>query len=486
MAALDGVIRKHPKHSVARDARLAKLETALESARTDRSLVLRLAGDYVKGQPKASRASALHSVARMLLDAGVHLDRAERWAAKAFESYQQKNFYEEMRAQARKAKRPEPSEAELQARFEDVRNAPRETLGLIRLARGQQTGGRRLLEECLKIDLGRSRAAEALAALHDKQGEEQKALEYLYLAQLSGRIRAESRARLERLHRKLHGGSLDGLETALDRVYREKFAPPLHVEPYPAESRSGRAVLAEVFTGAGCPPCAAADIAFDLVMERYRPADVIVAMYHQHIPRPDPMTNPESVARFRWYERGGVPAYAIDGKVDGGGGPRSTAPATYAKVNGAIEKRLAIKPQAALRLEASERNGVVEARIAVESAAPAVKAAKLHVLLAEKQLRYTGENGIRFHPMVVRSHKARPVDLSATWQHSERFDAAELSAQWSAYLDEYQRTGRDEPFEFRAKLHSIDPSQVVVVAFLQDEETKEVLQAAFADPHASR
>jgi len=28
---------------------------------------------------------------------------------------------------------------------------------------------------------------------------------------------------------------------------------------------------------------------------------------------------------------------------------------------------------------------------------------KLHIVLAEEKIRYTGENGIRFHPMVVRS-----------------------------------------------------------------------------------
>ena len=70
----------------------------------------------------------------------------------------------------------------------------------------------------------------------------------------------------------------------------------MKVEEYhPTEKRSDRLVLAEVFTGAGCPPCVGADLAFDAAMERYSPKDVAVVMYHEHVPRPDPMTNPDTI-----------------------------------------------------------------------------------------------------------------------------------------------------------------------------------------------
>ena len=65
-------------------------------------------------------------------------------------------------------------------------------------------------------------------------------------------------------------------------------------------------VLGEVFTGSGCPPCAAADVAFDAAMERYSRKDLAVVMYHVHVPRPDPMTTNETSARSKNY---GVPAY---------------------------------------------------------------------------------------------------------------------------------------------------------------------------------
>ena len=61
--------------------------------------------------------------------------------------------------------------------------------------------------------------------------------------------------------------SLDGLRATLDERY-ERSAPRLHVSPWvPAKSRTGRTVVAELFTGAGCPPCVAADIAFEAALE---------------------------------------------------------------------------------------------------------------------------------------------------------------------------------------------------------------------------
>jgi len=49
----------------------------------------------------------------------------------------------------------------------------------------------------------------------------------------------------------------------LDERYAQsvtKVHAPAYVRP---KGRTGRMVLAELFTGAGCPPCVGADLAFD-------------------------------------------------------------------------------------------------------------------------------------------------------------------------------------------------------------------------------
>ena len=46
-------------------------------------------------------------------------------------------------------------------------------------------------------------------------------------------------------------------------------------------AKNDRAVLVELFTGSQCPPCVAADLAFDTLAKTYKPADAILLEYHQ-------------------------------------------------------------------------------------------------------------------------------------------------------------------------------------------------------------
>ena len=75
----------------------------------------------------------------------------------------------------------------------------------------------------------------------------------------------------------------------------------------------------ELFTGAQCPPCVAADVAFDALEMAYDPKDLILSQYHMHIPGPDPLTNPASIARWDFYREkypqnvGGTPTTMFNG-----------------------------------------------------------------------------------------------------------------------------------------------------------------------------
>ena len=53
----------------------------------------------------------------------------------------------------------------------------------------------------------------------------------------------------------------------------------------------------EIFTGAECPPCVAADVGFDALLKSYKPTEFIGLQHHLHIPGPDPLTNADTVAR---------------------------------------------------------------------------------------------------------------------------------------------------------------------------------------------
>ena len=117
------------------------------------------------------------------------------------------------------------------------------------------------------------------------------------------------------------------LETALDEEYLTKV-PPFKPAKYAGRKEPGanRVAVMELFTGAQCPPCVAADVAFDALMKSYAPTDVVLLQYHMHIPGPDPMTNPDTIARWDYYrekfpdDMRGVPSTVFNGKPQAGGG----------------------------------------------------------------------------------------------------------------------------------------------------------------------
>src|SRR5207253_3318789 len=93
------------------------------------------------------------------------------------------------------------------------------------------------------------------------------------------------------------------LEPAADQEYLKKM-PPFKTEAFKGRKAKGdRRVLVELFTGAQCPPCVAADVAFDALAKTYKPNDVILLEYHLHIPRPDALTNADTEERQGFYEK---------------------------------------------------------------------------------------------------------------------------------------------------------------------------------------
>jgi hypothetical protein len=59
-----------------------------------------------------------------------------------------------------------------------------------------------------------------------------------------------------------------------------------------------------------------------------------------------------------------------------------------------------------------------------------------------------------------------------------------MSARLKAYLDDFEKNPKGffanrKDVKFKEKKHAIDPTQLALVAFVQDDATKEVLQAAY-------
>jgi hypothetical protein len=170
----------------------------------------------------------------------------------------------------------------------------------------------------------------------------------------------------------------DALRAEVDTLYRQVSPNPVPVTPF-ERPPGGHTVMLEVFTGAGCPPCVASSFAVDAALERYRRQDLVVVMYHQNIPVPDPLTNAASVARWREAGEPGIPLIVIDGQAMTTGGPRSRSIPAWERLKRRKGKLTINAPHGA------------------------------DVVLVEELVRYTGENGMRFHPMVARARQSGPA-----------------------------------------------------------------------------
>jgi hypothetical protein len=149
-----------------------------------------------------------------------------------------------------------PTDEEMRASLKSERAAALATLGQILMKRGKAEEGEKVLAEAYAARPAPSTmasVARVLAESAKKAGNEALQLEYLTVLALSGRITAGEAKDFEAAYRKTHNGSLDGLDAMLDERYRRehvRFAVTPYVRTPPAKP-TGRAVLAEVFPGAG-------------------------------------------------------------------------------------------------------------------------------------------------------------------------------------------------------------------------------------------
>jgi thiol-disulfide isomerase/thioredoxin len=480
IAALEKFKQDFPESNMKSNADTMILSTLVTKLPKQTARIRQFAAANYKSAPEKEKPVTAIGIANELLDANMLLKDAQFYAKKSVEAMRLSTYLQEQIAAAEKRKQKPPSPVDLQKRFFTSRASRIAILGRIELRLGHTAKGRKLLEEADSAGTANPAVQSELGVLALKSGAGAKALDYLVPARLSGRATKEAVEALDTLYKKQHNGSADGIETMLDAEYQKRFPNPVKVEAYkPTEKRTGRVVLGEVFTGSGCPPCAAADLAFDAAMQRYTRKDLAVLMYHEHIPRPDPMTMPESQARAKDYKVNGVPTFAIDGKSTVGGGSREMTKGAYDRFNPDIEKDLEKPAEAHITIGASLKGKTVDVNATVRGVETKAKDVKVFIALVEKELRFNGENGIRFHPMVVRSIKS--FGLNGESYH-QSFDVDAISAAIKTHLDEYEAAGhRGEPFKFIEKKYRIQPNDLAVVVFVQEDESKHVLQAAYVD-----
>src|SRR6266849_869553 len=362
---------------------------------------------------------------------------------------------------------PIPSPEEIHKTFLEARAFPLYALGHVYLKEGRIQQAEPLLKASLDASSYDPDAWFAYAQAADKTGRKKEARERYIQAALHGSN--EAHVVLEKGYKPSNDGGATQLDAMLDARYAQMFPNPLKAEPYrPDDKRTGRVVLAELFTGASCGPCVAADLAFDTAAERYRRGEVAIIAWHQHIPDPDPLANDGTIARGVFYSLFGTPKWAIDGETAEGGGNRDNADQLWRRLEAALEKRLDTPPEAHLSLRINRNGDTIQVDAAPTGVQGDSKDVKLYTVLVEDHVRYVGENGVRYHGMVARavSETSRTV-----------FDLAAVAAENRKQLDDYEKQEGD--FSFHDKPVKMDSAGLGIVGFLQDTRTKKVLQSAY-------
>ena len=467
--------------------RLATFVRAIEQTMDD-------AGAKGKAR-KYQRADAYYNMALRLVNRGVLIDDAARLSAKSVpllsvDDFMAKELATHNERQASLASRtpgrtadPFPR-AESEERWTGIRANHLSVLGRAFLLQGHSVEAEVRLRESYALAPVMETAL-ALSSIREKAGKLNEALDFAVAAQLTGKMTAPEFAQLDAIYKKTHNGSLDDLEALLDKTFAAKHVNPVVAPKYtPTPARTNRTVLAEMFTGAACVPCVSVDLSLERVLERYSRSEVALLVYHIHAPSSDPYSNFSVEARSAYYGVHGAPTVLLDGSIAGvgeGGGP--LAMTIFPKLDAAIGKRLETAARGHIEVEATRSGDVVQ--VTVQTPDAPASAAHLYTVLVETAASYSGENGLRIQPMIVRAMQGKgqgtampmpgpamvwPIDLKAL--------AVDNLAYYDWYIADLKKRANIDA-SFREKRPAVDPSHLAVVAFLQDDVTHEVLQSVF-------
>lgn len=234
-----------------------------------------------------------------------------------------------------------------------------------------------------------------------------------------------------------------------------------------------RMVLFEEFTQASCGPCASQNPAFNTLLGS-NTTKAVAIKYQTSWPGVDPMNaaNPSDVAtRVTYYGVSGVPWAAMDG-VAPTGSAYAGAPANVSQ--NTIDTRYAVTPALAISVTHSLNSTYDSIQIAVNVNNPTTSAFtpngtfKLHTVIVEEEINYPsapGSNGETDFYDVMR--KMLP-DANGTT----------LATSWAA--------GSSQTFTFNVALptYIANLGEVAVVAFLQEDGNKNVVNAAYSAPQS--
>jgi len=225
-----------------------------------------------------------------------------------------------------------------------------------------------------------------------------------------------------------------------------------------------RLVLVEHFTQASCGPCASQNPALKTLLDA-NATKVVALKYQTSWPGVDPMNaaNPtEAAARVQYYNVTGVPNSVMDGSGPGSPGTIVTTSTINNRYNTAAPLNLSASHQWTAGYD-SIQIGVFVANAGTATVASGASGSlKLHVAVIEEEVNYPSAPGSNGETTFYQVMRKMVPDASGTT----------MADSWTA--------GQTQMFVFKvaAPSYLANLNKVAVVAFIQDNSNKSVLNAA--------
>ena len=288
-------------------------------------------------------------------------------------------------------------------------------------------------------------------------------------------------------------------QNKIESVITQKYNDNSSFEPghYKGNNTKGNVILAELFTGADDQMSVSADFAFDYLSKYFTRNEVAILEYHQHIPSPDPMTNPNGFSRYLYYDKTahmGVPTAIIEGtsRIYGGGSKEFTKN-KFDEYKYSLEKFLSRHSDIKVNGFVNKVNDSISVNLQIDKEFDLPSGTSLHIALAEKTIDYSGGNEIKKHIFVVRNLFKGPAGTflksdKGTETVSVNFNLDEIEKGLDAYLT---NPTKDPSWTITVLIHwkkwlgKLDHNNLAVVAWIQNDKSKEVLQAKYFDVPAN-
>jgi hypothetical protein len=228
------------------------------------------------------------------------------------------------------------------------------------------------------------------------------------------------------------------------------------------------------------------------MLRRYSRNELVVLLYQTNAPSADPLSNKTGQLREDFYQtQHSAPHTFIEGQEISAEGEAPSTQPVFEKLTAAVDKQLDTPGDADLHVLASRTDNQIHVEVR-GTAKNASQTARLQIMLVETEVTYSGENGLRYHPMVVRASANRTADSTGyaisneNFTRDYNFDLTQVSAENLKWYDEYiealkKRLPPDfEVGGFREKKNIVNPAKIAIVVFVQDDKTKHILQSSYS------